>query len=144
MPLVRDSLLHRARAKLWHRWLDQRIAQGDDPAGSAALATRARQLTSRRMRGKLVAAIEDLVATVEDPALFSPRIGPEHEAVLAAREHLRQICAILESDEPVYARGVALTIALIRDPDSPLYIPAEVGSAWYWAQLATQALQGHV
>jgi hypothetical protein len=35
-------------------------------------------------------------------------------------------------------------IALIRDPDSPLYIPAEAGSAWYWTEIATQALQGHV
>ncbi|MGB0094795.1 MAG: hypothetical protein WBP81_19960 [Solirubrobacteraceae bacterium] len=44
----------------------------------------------------------------------------------------------------VYAHGAALTAALLYDDESALYIGAEAGSAWYWAELATQALEGRI
>ena len=108
------------------------------------MAIRARQLTSPKMREKLAASIDRLLRTAEASSKFNVRVAPDTHAISAARAHLQLISEILHGQELVYARGVALSIALLRDPDSPLYLPSETGSAWYWAQLATQALEGHV
>ncbi len=108
------------------------------------MAIRARQLTSPKIREKLAAAIDRLLRTAEASSKFSVGVAPEEDAISAARAHLQLISEILAGQDLVYAHGVALTIALLRDPDSPLYLPSETGSAWYWAQLAIQALEGNL
>ena len=44
----------------------------------------------------------------------------------------------------MYARGVALSDALVHDGQSPLYGVWEAGSAWYWTRLAADALEGRL
>jgi hypothetical protein len=126
------------------RWLDRLLAEGADPGRSAALALRARQLTSRHSRDRLAKSIDHLVRVADCPPRWSPIGQPAHPSVHAARTHLQRVSEILRGSSLVYARGVALSDALVHDVESPLYCASEAESAWYWAQLATHALEGHV
>lgn len=122
--------VRRLRVAVTHLRLDRRLAEGADPAGSTALALRARQLTSRGFRERLASSIDDLLRDAN------------RASIDAAHSELRHITEILRGPAPVYARGVALSRALVWDGRSPLYGPSEVGTAWYWAYLARQALEG--
>jgi hypothetical protein len=139
-----DSVVRSIWAVIVHRRLDRRIAQGADPLRSGAIAARARQLTKRRRREKTATLIDRVLCTVDEPDRWRLRVHPAAEAVRAARSHLERISELLRSDSPVYARGVALSRALLHDVESPLFSAADGGAAWYWAQLATHALEGHV
>ena len=135
-------------SRLWvairHRWLDWRLAEGADPAMSRALALRARQLTGRKERQKLACSIINRIREVDDPRPFGVTASPSRRCVRAARAELREMAELLLDPGPVYARGVALGWALLRSPDSPLYDGSEADSAWYWAKLASEALEGHI
>lgn len=135
-------------SKLWvairHRWLDWRLAEGEDPAMSKALALRARQLTGRKERNKLACSIMHRIREVDNPRPFGVTASPSRRCIRAARAELREMAELLLDPGPVYARGVALGWALLRSPDSPLYDGSEADSAWYWARLASDALEGHI
>ncbi len=135
-------------SRLWvavrHRWLDWRLAEGADPVNSKTLALRARQLTSRKQRDKLAWSIINRIREIDDPRPFGVTASPSRRCVRAARAELRQMAEVLLDPGPVYARGVALGWALLRSPDSPLFDGSESDSAWYWARLASEALEGHI
>jgi hypothetical protein len=100
--------------------LDRALIEGADPAGSARLAARASQLSSARSRRELAGAIDALVRAAQGPqrrwwALASP------SSVLANSAELHALASLLDSDTPVYARGVALARELLRDGTGPAY-----------------------
>lgn len=100
--------------------LDARLARGDDPFGSAALALRGARLASRRLRRQLADGLEHALARQEHGAL-SASVPVDAEAVEIARPALEQLADALRSRDRVGVRGVALTQLLVTEPGSPLY-----------------------
>jgi hypothetical protein len=130
--------------RLRRRWLDFLIAYGADPADSRTLALRVNQLTDRKMREKLGKRIERVLRSAGEMPRRSMFVRPNPVCVEAARAELQAIAEILHGGSLVYGRGVAMTAALVSSPESPLFDARESVSAWYWAQLAARALQGHL
>jgi hypothetical protein len=136
--------LRRLWVRVRRRWLDFLIARGADPVRSATLQLRVRQLTDPRMREALCRRLEGVLRCADRAPRWGLFIAPERACVDAARDELQAIAEILGDGSLVYARGVAMTSALIHDAESPLFDPRQAVSAWYWAQLARRALEGHV
>jgi hypothetical protein len=126
---LHPGALARLEARLRAGVLDQAIAAGADPASLPAMAHRAAMLTSRRVRARLADGIENLVADVRQPARRL-HVMPARPAVAAGRELLLELAEILRGPSPVYARGVALLLVLLRDGTGPAYVAggeAELG-----------------
>jgi hypothetical protein len=120
--LDRPSLLLRLRVFARRRALDVHLADGADPAGSAALAVRARQLIAPSTRESFASGLESLVMEAARPPL--PRgmaIPLARRQLMEARATLLALAACLRSDRPVYARGVALLSWLLTDGTGPVY-----------------------
>jgi hypothetical protein len=73
----------------------------------------------------------------------SAKVPLAREDVLAARTELLRLAARLREPARVSPRGVALTRALLMEPDSPLYRPEGRGSVWALAHGASEALDEH-
>jgi hypothetical protein len=114
--------LARLEARLRAGALDQAIAAGADPASSPAMARRAASLTSRRTRSRLAGALEELVAAAEGRRALL-RVRPARAALAGQRKLLLELAATLRGPAPVYARGVALLLVLVRDGTGPAYVP---------------------
>jgi hypothetical protein len=109
--------------------LDRSLAAGKDPAASPALSRRARQLTSRRYRHGLAAAIRNLLDAAEErPRGFSAAVPVQRREVLAERELMLQLADDLESSDELKPRGIALVERLISDGGSPVYTSSPGGS----------------
>ena len=134
--------------RLWvsvrHRWLNYLLAGGASPAGSRALALRARQLTSRASRDSLATSIGSVLCGCTWRQRWRLVITPQPECVEASRDELEAIKEILTGGSLVYARGVAMTMEFVQSAASPLFDPGGAESAWSAAQLSLGALQGHV
>ena len=140
----RRSVARRFWVRIRRSWLDLLIARGTNPQASPALALRAHQLTSPKMRDRLTSSIDAILRSIDHPRRWRLTPGPERACVAAAHADLQAISDILHGGSLVYARGVAMTSTLVRNAESPLFDPREAGSAWYWAQLAVRALEGHI
>jgi hypothetical protein len=126
------------------RWLDVLIARGTNLEASPALALRAHQLTSSKMRDRLISSIDGILRSIDHPRHWRLTSGPEHVCIAAARGDLQAISDMLHDGSLVYARGVAMASTLVRNAESPLFDPREAVSAWYSAQRAARALEGHI
>ena len=85
-------------------------------------AFRTRRLTKDRTREKAASGIERaLAATEKAPHALSSAIPVARSQLLACRWQLVALAEVLRSPEPVYAQGVAMTLDLLTNPDSPLY-----------------------
>jgi hypothetical protein len=118
-----DGLLLRARTWLLHYRLDNEIARAVGRPGDAELALRERQLVGARERRRLAGAVERVLAEADRRPAFSAAVPIDREAVEVARPALTQLALALRSGEPVDPRGVALTLRLLTDAYSPLYLP---------------------
>jgi len=108
------------------RWqaLDRALASGADPSSSAALAERARHLTSTATRLRLASSVREVIlAAGGPPSMPSSRIPPSRPEVPAARLELAAIEMRLRSDARVNARGMARLELLLTDGGGPLYSP---------------------
>ena len=143
-PRVVGGIVRWLRVAVTRHWLDRRLAEGFDPASSGALAARARQLTSRRVRERTARVIDELARDTARPPRCSAAVTPVRSSLWLAHSQLRHIAQILRDPAPVYARGVALSRALVYDGSSPLYAPADAVSAFYWAETAIDALEGRI
>lgn len=123
--------------------LERRLAAGDDPAASGALALRARQLTTRRLRDRIGRSIDGVLADTARPSRCTAAVLPSRGSVTAARTQLRAISNRLQGPGVVYARGVALADLLVRDGQSPLYDPAGSRATSALAHLTLRALAGN-
>ena len=110
--------------RLRTRWkrgrLDEKLAQGADPASSAELKLRAAQLGSRAERSRLA---DSLVKTLDDarkPAPFTLRLQPHRAEIRACADDLLALALRLRDERPVEVRGMALAALLFTRGKSPL------------------------
>ena len=118
--------------------LDAALAGGADPERDPALTLRAKQLLRARYRRRLAASVQHLVDDLEsDPGSYLSSALPfELEEVARARQTLLSLADALRYADPVHARGIALTLRLITDPLSPLYVRTTKGELQLQAQTA--------
>ncbi len=133
--------LTRAWARVRGRSLDHALAGGADPASSAALASRAAWLTSRRNRRGVARAIRRLL---EPPGRRGPSaaVRPHRGELAGVRLRLAGVAALLETEEPIYASGVARAQLLLTDGNSPLYQPLHAGDLLRTVDEIVDALEG--
>src|SRR4051794_22441927 len=96
--------------------LDARLAEGEDPFSSPALALRAARLASRRLRCQLAGGLERAWSRSQERNALSPAIPVDAKAVEIAWPALKQLAEALRSRERVRVRGVALTQILLTGP----------------------------
>jgi hypothetical protein len=102
-------LRDRAAARLSHHRLDLALAEGASPERSAALALRARRLTSLSQRRSLAATYRRVVQNARE------------DRVNAAREELARIAEALAQPGPVATQGAAQALLLLTDGTGPLH-----------------------
>ena len=120
---------------LVHRWrLDHELAAGADPRSSDARTLRAAQLVRPRLA-------DDLRRAVTAPGRPRGAGVPVCRAeVLDAAPALLALADDLDDVRDPAARGVALTLALLRDGGGPLYRPSGPGRLHDAAEEARYAL----
>lgn len=125
----------------WRAELDRALADGVDPAGGAELELRAAQLESLRVRAGFAAGLRNVLDAAEEPSRPISSAAPlNRREIRFARPALVDLADGLARSEPVRAHGVAIAATLLRDPDSPLFAPAESGTLWGLARAAIRAL----
>jgi hypothetical protein len=139
---LHPGLLARLEARIRAGALDEALAAGADPASSPALAHRARAITSRRVRRGLSRALEELVARADGRSRRRLRVPPARPAIRDHRELLEDLAATLRETEPVYSRGVALLLALLRDGTGPAYVAGGSDELGRHLRAARSALRG--
>jgi hypothetical protein len=139
----RPALILRARVLATRRSLDEQLADGANPARSAALALRARQLVSPRARRQVASGLERLVREAERPAPLHPAaLSLPRREILDLRAALLGIVACLRDTRPVYAQGMALLWRLLTDGAGPAYDPHATHSLRRAVRVAAEALDG--
>jgi hypothetical protein len=113
--------LHHLLVRIRSLALDRALAAGAAPDSSAALSLRARTLISVPHRVDLARKLRALVRDAGRP--FHPFDAgiPVPRDLLGAREFIDEVADLLDSTEPVDARGVAQLQVLLRDGSGPLY-----------------------
>lgn len=119
--------------------LDARLAAGEDPFSSPALALRAARLSSTRLRRQLAEGIEHALAGGGNGTLTAA-VPADAAAVEIARPALVQLAAALQSRDRVGVRGVAMTQLLLTQPGSALYAPGSPEELYGRAREALLAL----
>jgi hypothetical protein len=122
--------------------LTEELSEGADPASSALLALRARQLTSYRERAALARTLERTAEDARRPYVRLLGVVPiRRRAVIEADEPLRVMIERLRDSRPVAAEGMALINRIITDGSwSPLYNATAPGALRRLTVLATAAL----
>lgn len=122
-------LFARFGARLRAEGLDRALADGAHPSDSLLLAQRAVQLTGRRMRSSLAAALS---AQLEQAGSRrrgrSAAVPVSPQAVLDARPELRRLIDRLRDDVDVRPDGMARLKSLLSDGASPLYFESSPGA----------------
>jgi hypothetical protein len=100
--------------------LDARLAAGDDPARSPLLAAQVANLTDPRRRELLATALGGLVVAAGDRPRIS-RLSPSRSAVLRNEAALLELARRVDSQEALYARGLARLELLLIDASGPAF-----------------------
>ena len=129
-------------ARLRGRSLDRAISAGADLTSTAVLARRAAWLTSRGHRSRLARSLRGLLEPTTGRRGPSSAIAPHRAELAGARLALARVAALLEIDEPVYARGVAMAEQLLTEGDSHLYVPERAGQLRDEVEAIVDALEG--
>jgi hypothetical protein len=110
----------RALARM--RWfsLDERLAAGEDPAGSRLLAAQAARLTTPRHREMLAAAMGGLLLAAEEGPRVS-QVAPSRTALLRNQAAARALAHRVDSREALYARGLARMERLLSNAAGPAF-----------------------
>jgi hypothetical protein len=123
--------------------LDRRLAAGDDPLATRALARRASVLVSARNRRRLACRFERIVVEIERPAAgMTAAIPVNRREVLAARTDLLLLAAALRGAAHPNPRGVAGAELLLTDGAGPVFAPSPPGSLRRAVRRVTAALGG--
>jgi hypothetical protein len=119
------ELTLRIRVYLFRGRLDRQLASGHDSEESAALALRARQLSSPRARAQVASNLRGVVdyADSHESRRAISAVVIETGAVRRAREAIIGLAERLEASAPVHPAGVALAEVLLTDGRSPLFNP---------------------
>ena len=133
----------KAQARFRGRSLDRALSNGEDPASSPVLTRRAAWLTRPRNRHALARSIRRLLDPPSGRRPGPSAAVPPHRGELAgARLPLARVAALLETDEPVSARGVARLRLLLTDGRSALYAPDRTGELRAEVEGILDALEG--
>jgi hypothetical protein len=125
-----DGLLVRARTRLLRSRLDSLIARAVERPGDRALVRREAQLADKRVRRRLADRVGEVLELAARPRpARSAAVPIDREAVDIARPALTELALALRSDEVVEPRGVAMTLCLLTDACSPVYLPPSGRSA---------------
>ena len=139
----RPALMLRARVFATRRSLDDLLADGANPAQTAALALRARQLVSPRARQQVATGLERLVWEAQRPAPLHPAaLLLARRQIVELRAALLGIVECLRTARPVYAQGMALLWRLLTDGAGPAYDPHATHSLCRVVHVAADALGG--
>jgi len=113
----------RLGARLFATSLDQRLAIGVHPATSPLLAVRSQQIVAARYRRGIAESWLRLL--IEARPRYNPfglAVPIVRSAVLSAQERIRSLAEALVS--PLASvRGVAMSIAMLRDGSGPIFNP---------------------
>ncbi len=119
---LQEGVLVRLSALVRSRQLDEALARGTPPETDAALALRARRLTTLRRRRAISSGLRRVVRdTCRGVTPSQARISPRHIQVIAASDELTRLADVLASPGPVAARGVAQAWILLTDGTGALY-----------------------
>jgi hypothetical protein len=137
------DLATKAQAWVQGRSLDRELSDGEDPAISPVLTRRAAWLTSTRNRHALARSIRRLLDPPSRPRRgLSAAVLADRDELDGARMPLARVAALLEIDDPVFARGVARLHLLLSDADSALYAPTLPGDLRGEVEGILDALEG--
>jgi hypothetical protein len=125
LPLrKRRSWLSALRCRLRRNAIDKELAAGAKPDSTECRHLRSSQLTGRRNRQALAAAVERHIAAATNiPPLDVLPVN--WRGVRAAAPHLDRLSQRLREDPRVRAQGVARIQLLLTDGDSALYAQDE-------------------
>ena len=113
---LRPTLVDSVRVAMRRTRLDHELAGGMAVHADPLRAHRARQLTTRRSRERLAAAIDKLVETSAKPRTGRSAAAPVRwSEVAAAKAALLGVADVLRSPGPVNARGIAMVRSLLSD-----------------------------
>jgi hypothetical protein len=115
------GVLARTRARLLGGALDRALIAGADPTSRPELAARAALLNSSRSRRELARALDGLLAAARGPHRRWWALA-RYDSVLANAEQLCGLARLLDSEVPVYARGIALVHETLTDGTGPAYL----------------------
>jgi hypothetical protein len=126
--------------------LDRRLAEGRRTERDAAIALRARQLTSERSRETVAHTLMRTVELAREPRWRGAAAPVDRRAVLDSAPLILGIAQRLEEHAPVDARGVAMIRELLGNGSSPIYAPslnaaAPDGQLAHCLQQAADALE---
>jgi hypothetical protein len=126
LPLRRRrSWLIALRCRLRRNAIDKELAAGAEPDSTACRQLRASELTARRNRQTLAAAIErHIAAATSIPPLDVLPVN--WRSVRAATPRLDRLAQRLREDARVKPQGVARVQLLLTDGDSALYAKDQV------------------
>ena len=114
----------RLSARVRSRQLDEALAWGISPEAAAALALRARRLTTLSRRRTIAGGLRRLIRdTCREAPPSRARISPRRSQVVAASDDLARLADALAIPGPVAAQGVAQAWILLTDGTGPLYNP---------------------
>ena len=120
VPLF-TPLKTRLIARLFATSLDQKLAAGQNPASSPLLSARSQQLVAARYRRSIADSWLDLLIEVRRPYLaLNPSVPLGRSSVLEAEDEIHALAEALASPLPS-VRGVAMSVALLRDGAGPLF-----------------------
>lgn len=125
---TKSALRLRWQVRLHAHSLDREIAAGADPDASPMLRLRSEQLTAPGHRAKLAAQIDQVIDMAERTAVVnSAELPLDRPEVIEARAWFLQLRDALAGADPVTARGVAMTLWLLRNRESPIFAPVGIG-----------------
>jgi hypothetical protein len=120
------SLAVRVWTRLRRNRLDQELALGADPGGSASLGHRAAQLRSPGERARLANALVETLGDARRGEPVTIRVRPQRAVVRDSADDLLGLVLRLRDDRPVDVHGAAMTARLVSDRASALRRPGDV------------------
>jgi hypothetical protein len=115
------SLAVRIRTRFGRTELDRELANGADPSGSAELALRAEQLSSRAERARIANALVETLGDARRGEPMTLRLRPQRAVVRDAADGILALVLRLRDDRPVGIAGVAAAARLVDDRRGPMY-----------------------
>jgi hypothetical protein len=122
--------------------LDRRLAAGEDPWASEAVALRARRLTTQRSRARVARGLAGALRSAgSDRPRFTAAVRPSATSTLEAHAAIAALERRLRAPGPVTAQGVAILRLLLVDGNGALYRPSDPGALRMKLSLAATALR---
>jgi len=134
----------RARVWLHDLELDAALADGADPAQSAELALRAKQLAEHKTRERLASGISHLIGIADRhrrAVVATPHAPYRPKQVQANRPLLLELELRLRGYKPVALQGLALTSLMLEDGRGPLTAENDPATLERAVQAALAALE---